>query len=426
MARKASMTVEQAETDMIAAGFIRPIAIQFDRDQTRKANARRIIRKWFSAKGIPSMFSGGLSYAECEKAYNDMTGAEFAKVKRKFEQFKEESGNDAADSDDDESAETSTETTTASVPRVVVNPEGAPDVNHVAQLLAQLLAKGALDKDAVNALIDLRFSADLPDLVAKYANVHRVELVAQDGTATQVEGHAHPKLATLIKAMSARQANGKHPNIFLSGPTGSGKTHAVEQASAALGLEYYSNGAISMDYQLIGFKDAAGNYHETPLRKAFARKATYLFDEIDSSQNSPLLCLAGALANNGFPFPDAFVERHPDCIIIAAGNTWGTGATAEFVGRNKLDAAILSRFPVRISWDYDESLERNISGNVDWACRVQKARAAARAAGLKVTIDPRMTQAGAALIASGFSSNDAADMTYLANLSADQRRIVEA
>jgi MoxR-like ATPase len=213
---------------------------------------------------------------------------------------------------------------------------------------------------------------------------------------------------------------------MLSGPTGSGKTHAVEQLAKALGLEFYTNGAISMDHQLVGFKDASGTYHETALRKAFGRPAIYLFDEIDSSDNSPLLCLAGALANGGFEFPDQFIERHPDSIIIAAGNTWGNGATAEFVGRNRLDGAIKSRFPVRISWDYDEKLERDISGNLEWALRVQKARANAKRAGIKVQIDPRMTQAGAAIINAGMTADEAAELTYLAELTPDQRRMIDA
>jgi MoxR-like ATPase len=181
-----------------------------------------------------------------------------------------------------------------------------------------------------------------------------------------------------------------------------------------------------MDHQLVGFKDASGTYHETPLRKAFGRPAIYLFDEIDSSDNSPLLCLAGALANGGFEFPDQFIERHPDSIIIAAGNTWGNGATAEFVGRNRLDGAIKSRFPVRISWGYDEKLERDISGNIEWAIRVQKARANAQKAGVKVQIDPRMTQAGAAIIAAGMTFEEAAELTYLAELTPEQRKMVEA
>jgi 16S rRNA C1402 (ribose-2'-O) methylase RsmI len=53
------------------------------------------------------------------------------------------------------------------------------------------------------------------------------------------------------------------------------------------------------------------------------------------------------------------------------------------------------------------------------------ARNRARAAGLKVLITPRASIAGAALIAAGFSQDKAAEYTYLANLSAEQRNMVE-
>jgi MoxR-like ATPase len=124
-------------------------------------------------------------------------------------------------------------------------------------------------------------------------------------------------------------------------------------------------------------------------------------------------------------FPDAIVERHADCIVIAAGNTWGLGATADYVGRNKLDGAFLDRFHVRLDWQYDVALEVAISGNEKWTRRVQAARERARAAGLKVLITPRASQAGAALIEAGMTMDEAAELTYLANLTKDQRKMVE-
>jgi len=66
-----------------------------------------------------------------------------------------------------------------------------------------------------------------------------------------------------------------------------------------------------------------------------------------------------------------------------------------------------------------------ISGNASFARRVIAARERARAAGLKVLIDPRASQAGAALIANGLTEAEAAEATYLANLTTDQRHIVE-
>jgi hypothetical protein len=56
---------------------------------------------------------------------------------------------------------------------------------------------------------------------------------------------------------------------------------------------------------------------------------------------------------------------------------------------------------------------------------VQAARERARSAGLKHLIDARQMQAGAALIAAGFTSDEAADLTYLAGLSKEQRRMIE-
>lgn len=419
--RTPSMTANEAEA-LIGPRGSTPI---------NSAN-RHLVRKWLTAHGLPASYVVSLQTWKLSNAYNYENAREFGLDwhKRAAERRGLQSGDaeseaatlDAASNTNDttETAETSTATT-------ALQESSSLDqqTQRIASLLTELMARPGIDADAVNALIDKRF-AGLPDLIAKYSPVTRIEIGRADGTSVKVEGHQHPQFKVLAKAMASRQANGKHPNIMIVGPTGGGKTHAVEMAAKAFDKQFFTNGAISMDHQLIGFRDAAGRYHETPFRKAFALPAIYLFDEIDSSDNSPLLALAGALANNGFEFPDVFAARHMDSVIIAAGNTWGLGATADFVGRNKLDGAIRSRFPVRIPWDYDESLERAISGNVDWACRVQKARANARKAGLKVIIDPRMSQAGAALIAGGFTFDEAASLTYLADLSPEQRKMVEA
>ena len=103
----------------------------------------------------------------------------------------------------------------------------------------------------------------------------------------------------------------------------------------------------------------------------------------------------------------------------------GLGGTADYVGRQKIDMAFLSRFPVRLMWSYDVALEVAISGNADFARRVQAARERAKSAGLKIMINPRDSMAGAALIAQGFTHDEAANLTYLANLSADQVKLVE-
>ena len=54
-------------------------------------------------------------------------------------------------------------------------------------------------------------------------------------------------------------------------------------------------------------------------------------------------------------------HRHPETILIAAANTIGRGADAQYVGRNQLDAATLDRFILAmIRVDYDPALECHI------------------------------------------------------------------
>jgi hypothetical protein len=291
----------------------------------------------------------------------------------------------------------------------------------LASVLARVMGQAPIDRAAVEEIAREAIRAELE-------KVPGIKIVfSRDGRETgKVEGHQHPKFKTLARATSARQADGFAPNVWLSGPAGSGKTTAAKMLARALDLPFHFNGAVGMVHELTGFIDAAGKYHSTAFRDAFENGGVYVFDEVDGSDNAALLALNAALANGMFRFPDKTVERHAECIIIATANTWGGGATADYVGRAKIDAAFLSRFPVRIQWDYDSALEIALAGDyADWARRVQAARERARNAGLKVLICPRITQAGAALLAAGMSADDAAECTYLANLTRDQRKIVE-
>jgi cobaltochelatase CobS len=175
---------------------------------------------------------------------------------------------------------------------------------------------------------------------------------------------------------------------------------------------------------LLGFIDAAGNYHRTPFRDAYEHGGVYTFDEVDRSDPVALLAVNPHLANGVATFPDGQIKRHKDCLIICTANTWGNGANADYCGATKLDAAFLSRFPARLSWNIDKAFETSIAGNEAWG--VQAARERALVAGLKVMIDVRTTLAGAALIAAGMSEKEAAEATYLANVMPGQRSMIEA
>ncbi len=273
---------------------------------------------------------------------------------------------------------------------------------------------------AIKADMDSTIAAAIGELPTTIIQVQRA-----DGTTHTLPTTHHPMLPTLIKMASARQANGRVPGIWMAGPTGSGKSYACEQVAEALGIPFHVQGAMTQPFELIGFVDAGGHYHATPFRRAFEHGGVILLDEIDGAANEAVLAINGATANGGYSFPDQYIKRHKDCVVIGAANTWGTGPTAEYVGRSKIDTAVMSRFPVRVDWQYDIALEIRISGNEAFARRVQDARRRAQASKLKHLIDPRHSQAGAALIAAGFTSDEAARFTYLSGLKPEDVAKVE-
>lgn len=306
---------------------------------------------------------------------------------------------------------------TAPMPTITATPIAPVNGDAAGAALANLVAPHILASltESITRVVEARL---------ENVSTVRIEVAKQDGETRTVSGHAHPKLATLLRILSGKQANGFAPNVMLVGPTGTGKTHAAKQAAEALGLDFYAQGSMSMAHELLGFIDASGRYHTTQFRQAFQHGGVICLDELDSWDACVTLSLNAPAANNYGAFPDGMIERHPDCIMIGAANTYGTGATAEYVGRNRLDAAFLSRFPVKISWDNDPALEINVTGNAEFARMVQDARTRARAKGLKHLIDSRHMSAGAVLIAQGFTMREAAELTFLAGLNDEQKRIV--
>ena len=207
-------------------------------------------------------------------------------------------------------------------------------------------------------------------------------------------GSAHREFPTLLTMAQAKV------NILMVGPAGSGKTTAAEQLSRALNIPFRFNGAIDTEYKLKGFVDAQGRVVNTAFREAFEHGGVYLFDEVDASLPAATMAFNAALANGWCDFPDKRVERHPDTIIIAAANTFLGGATFEYVGRNKQDAAFIDRF-LTLTWDIDEALESALCPHQAWCKHVQRIRANAKKKGLKVIVSPRASIEGAKLLAKG-------------------------
>lgn len=238
----------------------------------------------------------------------------------------------------------------------------------------------------------------------------------------KLEGIHHPALPDLIRALSIP---GMH--VWMAGPAGSGKTTLAKQAAKALGRRFYMNGALLAKHEVSGFVDAGGRIISTPFREAWTNGGVYLHDEADGSAPAAFLAQNAALAGDVAEFPGVPepVPMHPEFVCIVAANTWGAGANADYVGRNKLDAATLDRF-VFLPIDYDERFERAIAGNDEWVSYVQRVRKVARERGKRVIISPRASIKGAQLLSAGFTLEQAKQLALFARMSSDDRRELEA
>jgi len=112
-----------------------------------------------------------------------------------------------------------------------------------------------------------------------------------------------------------------------------------------------------------------------------------------------------ALANGHLATPKGRVARHPDTVIIATANTYGTGANRQYVGRNQLDAATLDRFAGgMIEADYSQEYEAGFDAEV--VKYVQDVRKHIADRQLRRLSSTRMIQACSKLKAAGLPWKD--------------------
>ena len=272
-------------------------------------------------------------------------------------------------------------------------PAPAKDANaeQVAKDLANLLSNAG-GKDS-----ELRAKVDEMEESIKHLMDNQVkDLHVQIADRPKVNaGKVHKSFEDLLIVAQCRQ------HAFLTGAAGSFKTSSAEKVAEVLELEH---SAVSVCAQttastLLGYMNAVGDYVRTEFRKRYEHGGVFILDEIDNGNANVLAVLNSALANGSCAFPDGMVKRHKDFILVATANTYGTGANAQYVGRNALDAATLDRFNT-IQWDYDEELEYSICPT-QWCKHVQLIRKAVANLGIKTVISPRATFNGQKLLDAG-------------------------
>lgn len=212
-------------------------------------------------------------------------------------------------------------------------------------MMLKVLAEQSVDKVMENA------KPILDEYIKKtYGVLPKVIEVKTEKNVNKIKGVTHEKFEQVLKIIGANIP------VFMTGGAGTGKNVIAKQVAESLGLDFYFTNAVTQEYKLTGFIDANGTFQETQFFKAFTKGGLFFLDEMDASIPEVLIILNSALANGYFDFPCGKFEAHEDFRVIAAGNTFGTGADIEYTGRFQLDGASLDRFAV-IEIDYSPAIE---------------------------------------------------------------------
>lgn len=291
----------------------------------------------------------------------------------------------------------------------------------VVEPVAETVEEHSAALQGIETWADHKFG-ELAESIAK-VQPKVVHVTIKDRPTKELGGVQHEQFPKVLTALGAGL------NIMMVGPAGTGKTTIASNAAKALDLPFSSKSCTSQttESSLVGFIHAGGDYVTTEFRKRFAEGGVFLLDEVDNANPNVLGVLNSALANGEMAFPDGMVKRHADFVCVAAGNTYGNGATSEYVGRNPIDAATKDRF-VFIDVNIDEAVENAMLQSVgldaslasEWLTIVRKARTNVQTYGLKVIVSPRATEGGARLLRAGWTMRDTVDATLLKGAKPDQ------
>ena len=315
---------------------------------------------------------------------------------------------------------------------VRVTPSGVEDAlrNVITEAMSAYTESG-VDKEVVNGIVAEAISNHAIAVKAQIDHLTRVVRESKpevmqvnlNGETRKVEGRTHYLFPKVLKVVNA----GLSP--WITGTAGVGKTMMAEQIALALGLEYSPESFCSQSSksEIKGYKDGHGLYQSVEFRQRFEHGGVYLLDEIDAANPNILLTLNSALSNGWMMFPDGKVKRHEKFVAIASANTYGNGATAEYVGRQVIDGSTLNRF-VKMDMQIDEVMEAGIVGDLSvdddagrsWLNIVRKARSNVSAHGLKVIVSPRDSYHGARLLNTGFTFQECVPMTFASGLKPEQ------
>jgi MoxR-like ATPase len=266
------------------------------------------------------------------------------------------------------------------------------------------------------------------------------KLQAQPQSTDVIEPSYWADLCTYLTPGAAR------PALALVGPAGNGKTTAAEAVCTALKYEYIVIDATEYlePADLVGcmtYDPQKGEvWRDGPVTKAFREGKAVIINEFDSLNPRAALCLQSATQDAGPTKksrymttpggPEDRVYPTSDCPIIVTMNTYGTGATRQYVGRNALDAATADRFTI-LSTGYENEAQI-ISGRgytAETASRLEKwaheMRTKIEDNALRVILSMRtLLRLAQAIEVYGQAFETAIEKEFLGRLEADTRELL--
>lgn len=264
-------------------------------------------------------------------------------------------------------------------PNITPTPNPQPPMDNVYELMVNDV-KTRLMSELQNLLPKLPDEEGIQQLIAGKVT----EEFARRGTVTiTLEDRRKVPAETKIISEAAHE---KLPDLFgtlkagcwaaVVGPSGGGKTLGVLQFCKLADIKMVAikqMTRIIAPHDLIGYMDANGHYRKgawtdvilgyeyksqengVPTAEPTTTPAILLVDEMDNS-NENVIMLLKAVNTGQIAMPYGLQRVNPLLQVVATMNTWGNGATREYVGRCAQDAALLNEFSF-IEWDYDEKFE---------------------------------------------------------------------
>lgn len=222
----------------------------------------------------------------------------------------------------------------------VVDPAAAPEVIPATEVVT-----------AVSSAVNMFLDTSIPF-------TERYQLVMEEKKRRMKNGeHFHKQFDDVLTILM------EDANPYMIGPSGCGKTYMVKQIASLLGMDFTDIGYINEEYDILGFQTATGAYSATNFYRCYKYGKIAFCDELDNGNSRATVKLNSFLSNGKdarYSFPNGeSVKRHANFRIIAAGNTAGNGADANYNTREKIEESVQQRFtPIYVG--YDNAVEKKI------------------------------------------------------------------